>query len=390
MDLSHQVIAWTAFAVSIFVMLMLDLGVFNRKEKDVSMKDALTWSFIWIFSAFVFCGAIYFQVIDAGGVLKDPGAAQAHDVKHDAKEVLAKASKKVEDAHAAHPERADVKDEAGLPAQVLTPEEKSSLAKQNALEFLTGYLIEEMLSVDNLFVFLLIFQFFRVPSAYQRSVLYWGILGAIVMRAIFIAAGIALIEMFHWIIYVFGAFLVYTGVKLVWKDDDDGVDPDKNLVLRLFRRFFPVTTAYHGRSFFVKIDNRWVATPLCVVLLVVETTDLIFAVDSIPAILSITRNPFIVYTSNVFAIMGLRSLYFALAGLMEQFHYLKYGLSIILSFVGIKMLTSDLYHMPVQLALGVVVATLVLCILISIMYPPKHPAEVAEPPADAKPPEPVV
>lgn len=387
MAITHQVIAWSVFAVSILVMLMLDLGVFNRKEKDVSMKDALTWSFIWVFSAFVFCGAIYTELIDAGGKLRDPAAAEQPDVKHGVKHAVSEAAQKVKDAHATHPKPEAASADAGLPAEVLTPEQKSALAKQNALEFLTGYLIEEMLSVDNLFVFLLIFQFFRVPSAYQRSVLYWGILGAIVMRAIFIAAGIALIEMFHWVIYVFGAFLVYTGIKLVLKDEDDGVDPDKNLVLRLFRRFFPVTTAYHGRNFFVKLDGRWVATPLCVVLLVVETTDLIFAVDSIPAILSITRNPFIVYTSNVFAIMGLRSLYFALAGLMQQFHYLKYGLSIILSFVGIKMLTSDIYHMPVQLALGVVVATLVLCVVISKIYPPKHPEGGAE---ETAPPDPVV
>lgn len=383
MDLSQQVIAWTVFAVSIFVMLMLDLGVFNRKEKDVSMKDALTWSFIWIMSAFVFCGAIYFQVIDAGGELKSPGSAPHAAAGHETTPAISEAADKVdanhqEENHTAPAEQPVVKVATKVPPRPMTVKEKTALAKQNALEFLTGYLIEEMLSVDNLFVFVLIFQFFRVPSAYQRTVLYWGILGAIVMRAIFIAAGIALIETFHFVIYLFGAFLVYTGLKLLWADEDDNVDPNKNIVLRIFRRFVRVTTEYHGRHFLVKIDGKKFATPLFVVLIVVETTDLIFAVDSIPAILSITRNPFIVYTSNVFAIMGLRSLYFALAGLMEQFHYLKYGLSIILSFVGIKMLTSDLYHMPVQVALGVVVGTLVLCVLVSIMYPPKHSEEATE------------
>jgi tellurite resistance protein TerC len=237
-----------------------------------------------------------------------------------------------------------------------------------ALEFLTGYLIEESLSVDNLFVFLLIFSYFRVPSLYQHKVLFWGILGALVMRAIFIFAGVTLVQKFHWIIFVFGAFLVLTGIKMALQKNID-IHPEKNPVLRLFRKLMPVTDQYEEGNFFVKKDGRRYATPLFVVLLVVETTDVIFAVDSIPAVLAITLDPFIVYTSNVFAILGLRSLYFALAGMMTLFHYLHYGLSAILIFVGAKMLLADIYKMPVGIALGVVAGLLAVSVIASILHP---------------------
>ena len=235
-----------------------------------------------------------------------------------------------------------------------------------ALEFLTGYLIEEALSVDNLFVFLLVFSYFRVPANVQHKVLFWGILGALVMRAMFIVAGIALIEKFHWIIYVFGAFLIFTGIKMV-TDQGKEIHPEKNFVLKLFRRLMPVTATYEGDRFFVVKGARRFATPLFVVLLMVETTDLIFAVDSIPAILAITRDPFIVYTSNVFAILGLRSLFFALAGLMQLFRYLNYGLCFILVFVGLKMLTIDFYKIPIVAALGVIIGILAASIIASIL-----------------------
>jgi tellurite resistance protein TerC len=237
-----------------------------------------------------------------------------------------------------------------------------------ALEFLTGYLIEESLSVDNLFVFLLIFSYFRVPSLYQHKVLFWGILGALVMRAIFIFAGVTLVQKFHWIIFVFGAFLVLTGIKMALQKNIE-IHPEKNPVLRLFRKLMPVTDQYEEGNFFVKKDGRRYATPLFVVLLVVETTDVIFAVDSIPAVLAITLDPFIVYTSNVFAILGLRSLYFALAGMMTLFHYLHYGLSAILIFVGAKMLLADIYKMPVGIALGVVAGLLAVSVIASILHP---------------------
>jgi tellurite resistance protein TerC len=240
---------------------------------------------------------------------------------------------------------------------------------QVGLEFLTGYLIEKSLSVDNIFVFLLIFTYFKVPAMYQHEVLFWGIVGALVMRAIFIAVGITLITQFHWIIYVFGAFLILTGVKLALEKDKE-VHPESNPVLKLFRRLVPVTDQYHGGRFFVRQAGRLMATPLFVVLLVVETTDVIFAVDSIPAILAITPDPFIVYSSNVFAILGLRALYFALAGLMRLFTHLHYGLSAILVFVGMKMLLTDIYKIPIGIALGVVAGILALSILASILFKP--------------------
>jgi tellurite resistance protein TerC len=237
-----------------------------------------------------------------------------------------------------------------------------------ALQFLAGYLIEQSLSVDNIFVFLLIFSYFGVSSLYQHKVLFWGILGAQIMRAIFIFTGVALIEKFHWLIYIFGAFLIFTGIKLALEKDKE-IHPEKNPVLRLFRRFVPITEEYEKDKFFIKRASRYLATPLFVVLIVVETTDVIFALDSIPAILAITLDPFIVYTSNVFAILGLRALYFALAGLLQLFHYLHYGLSAILVFVGAKMLLSNFYEVPVGVALGVVAGILVISVIASIIRP---------------------
>ncbi len=237
------------------------------------------------------------------------------------------------------------------------------------LEFVTGYVIELSLSVDNLFVFLLIFRFFQVSPSHQHKVLFWGILGALVMRAVFIAAGVGLIRRFHWIVYVFGAFLVYSGIKLFFQEEAE-IHPEKNPVLRLFRRLVPVTKDYEGNKFFVRRAGLY-ATPLFVVLLVVETTDLLFAVDSIPAILAITRDAFIVYTSNVFAILGLRSMYFALAGMMEMFRYLHYGLSVVLVFVGAKMLLSYYFEIPTHLALVAVAGVLAISVIASLANPKK-------------------
>lgn len=241
------------------------------------------------------------------------------------------------------------------------------LGQTKALEFLTGYIIEESLSVDNLFVFLLIFTYFRVPGEYRHKVLYWGILGAILMRLIFILTGVALIHLFHWVIYIFGVFLIFTGYRMAWQKDAE-IHPEKNPVLKFFRRFFSVTENYVGGKFFVKKEGRLCATPLLIVLLMVESTDVVFAIDSIPAILAITHDPFLVYTSNIFAILGLRSIYFALAGLMQLFDYLHYGLSAILIFVGVKMLISDFYKIPTGIALGVVAGILLLSILISLLF----------------------
>jgi tellurite resistance protein TerC len=242
--------------------------------------------------------------------------------------------------------------------------------KATSIDFITGYLIEESLSVDNLFVFLLVFRYFKVPTQFQHKVLFWGIMGALVMRFTFIWAGVALINRFHWIIYVFGAFLLYTGLKLLRSSDED-VHPENNPVLRWFRKFMPVTKDYEGGKFFVRRPGLY-ATPLFLVLIVIETTDVAFAADSIPAILAITRDPFIVYTSNVFAILGLRSLYFALAGLMDAFHYLHYGLAVILTFIGVKMLLSNFFHLPTVVALGVVAGVLALSVIASLLWPKKE------------------
>ncbi len=240
-----------------------------------------------------------------------------------------------------------------------------------ALEFTTGYLVEEALSVDNLFVFILLFKYFKVPPEQERSVLFWGIIGALIMRGIFIVAGVALVTRFHWILYLFGAFLVYTGFKLL-RADDGQVDPSRNLVLKWSRRLLPVTDEYAGGKFFYRSGGRLLVTPLFIVLLIVETTDILFATDSIPAILAISSDPFVVYTSNVFAILGLRSLFFALSGMMKLFHYLNYGLAVVLMFIGAKMLVSFRYHLPTWVALLVIAAALGISVLASLVFPEKE------------------
>jgi len=299
-----KALIWGGFTLFVLAMLAIDILVFHRKAKRVSVREALIWSLVWVLLALAFNVGVYFWQ-----------------------------------------------------------------GKETALEFLTGYLIEKSLSVDNLFVFLMIFSYFSVSPEYQHKTLFLGILGALVMRLVFILAGVALITKFSWVIYVFGVFLVYTGAKMAFQKDTE-VHPERNPVLKLFRRFFPVTKDYEGERFLVRRDGRLFATPLLVVLIVIESTDVVFAVDSIPAILAITLDPFIVYSSNVFAILGLRALYFALAGVMEIFHYLHYGLSFVLAFVGVKMVISHHYHMPTTIALGVVAAALVISILASMMFPP--------------------
>ena len=240
--------------------------------------------------------------------------------------------------------------------------------QQKALEFLAGYLIEKSLSVDNIFVFIMIFSYYNVPHSFQYRVLFWGILVAIIMRAVFIIAGASLLGSFHWFIYIFGAFLVFTAFKIAFQKDKK-INPEKNLVLRLFRKIFPVTESYDEPRFLLKKNGKYFATPLLAVLLVVETTDIVFAVDSIPAVLSITTDIFIVYTSNIFAILGLRALYFALAGITRRFYYLRHGLTFILLFVGIKMLISEIYKVPVGIALGVIATIVTVSIIASVIWP---------------------
>jgi tellurite resistance protein TerC len=242
--------------------------------------------------------------------------------------------------------------------------------EQKALEFLTAYIIEKSLSIDNLFVFIMIFGVFQVKAEYQHKILFWGILGALVLRIVFIFGGIQLIQNFHWIIYVFGAFLIYTGIKIPFEKDKT-IEPEKNPLVRLFKTFFPVSNVFHGDKFFVKINDKTFATPLFITLIVIEFSDLIFAVDSIPAVLAISDDAFIVYTSNVFAILGLRALYFALAGIVKYFRYLKYGLAAILVFVGTKMCISSLYKFPVHWSLLIIIGLLMFSVFASLIIPNK-------------------
>ena len=295
MDTS-SVTLWIGFNLFVLGLLALDLGVFHRHAREVTFKEAASWSAVWIALALAFNLGIWHW-----------------------------------------------------------------FGEQKALEFLTGYLIEKSLSVDNIFVIALLFSYFAVPARYQHRVLFWGILGALVLRAIFIGAGAALLARFHWIIYLFGAFLIVTGLKMALTRES-AIEPEKNPVLRLLRRWIPVTDRFHGQNFFVREHGVRLATPLFLVLVLVETTDLIFAVDSIPAIFAVTTDPFLVYTSNVFAILGLRSLYFLLAGVMHKFTYLKLGLAAILVFVGIKMSIVGFYAIPAWVSLAVIAALLAIAI----------------------------
>lgn len=241
---------------------------------------------------------------------------------------------------------------------------------EDGLNFVTAYLVEKSLSVDNLFVFMLIFHYFCVPQRYMHKVLFWGIVGAIIMRTLFIVGGIMLVSMFHWLLYLLGAFLVVTGIKLA-VEKDSKIHPEANPIVKIFRKFIPVTSDYDEGHFFVVRNSKYMATPLFIVLIVIETTDVIFAMDSIPAVLAITLDPFIVYTSNIFAILGLRSLYFALSGMMGLFHYLHYGLAAILVFIGVKMLLSGFFSFPIGYALGFIVVALAISVVASLLFPEK-------------------
>jgi tellurite resistance protein TerC len=306
---------WVGFIVFVLAMLALDLGVFNRKAHEVSLKEAGLWSCVWVALAMVFNYGVYHW-----------------------------------------------------------------FGAERALEFTTGYLLEKALSVDNLFVFLVLFSYFRVPGVYQQRVLLWGILGALLMRALFIGAGTALIVRFHWIMYIFGGFLVLTGLKLLRSGEDEEMHPEKNPVVRVFKRLVPLTSDYREHHFFVRESGRLFATPLLLVLVTIEATDVIFALDSIPAIFAVTQDPFIVFTSNIFAILGLRALYFLLHGLMSRFKYLKVGLALVLCFIGVKMLIVDIYKIPIQLSLVLIAAILGLSVGISLLK--TAPEEGGEKPKD--------
>jgi tellurite resistance protein TerC len=303
-------------------MLVLDLGVFNRKAHAVGLREALGWSALWIALAAGFAVLLYFY-----GHRMTGDSAQANP--------------------------------------------------QLSLEFVTGYLVEEALSVDNLFVFLLIFRYFKVPSKLQHKVLFWGILGAIVMRALFIGAGVTLLNRFHWVMYVFGAFLVYAGFKLLFQGEEQD-NPADSFITRFAQRHMRLTDEYAAGTFTVVRSGVRYFTKLALVLIVIETTDVLFAVDSIPAVLAVTRQPYVVFTSNIFAVLGLRALYFALAGLMDLFHLLNYGLAIILMFIGAKMLAANYLEIPTAYALGVIVTVLAGSIVLSMAITPKKRSNTAE------------
>jgi tellurite resistance protein TerC len=321
---------WGTFLAFVLGMLALDLGVFHKQAHEVKMKEALTWSAVWIALALVFNAGIY--------MFWDR----------------------------IYPSSQYTSSEAGL-------------------AFLTGYLVEKALSVDNIFVFLMVFAYFQVPAKYQHRVLFWGIVGALLFRAAFIAAGSALLQQFAWTVLIFGGFLIITGVKMIVLKDKE-IDPEKNPIIRLFRKMMPVTPDYHGQKFFTRIDGRLWATPLFITLLFVEFTDIIFAVDSIPAIFAITKDPFIVFTSNVFAILGLRALFFAISGLVGMFHYLSYGLATILMFVGGKMVWTYYQHatgnpdykFPIAVSLGIIVGILAVSMVASKLF--KKEPDVAKGP----------
>lgn len=312
---------WIGFVAFVVIMLTLDLFVFHKKDTVMKVKTALLWSAFWIGLAVAFNIGVYYF-----------------------------------------------------------------LGHQKALEFLTGYLIEESLSVDNLFVFIMIFGFFKIAPQYQHKILFWGIIGAIVMRAVFIFAGVALIHKFDWIMYIFGAFLLYTGIKMLFeKEENEDYNPTDNFFLKNIKKIFPFTDEPNVHNFFVKRNKKWYATTFFLVLLVIEGSDLIFAVDSIPAVLSVSKDPFIVYTSNIFAILGLRSLYFALSGIMKYFYYLKYALAGILSFIGFKMCFNEFcgqmgyeYEISNLASLGVIVALLTLSIVASLMVNKKGMDEISQ------------
>jgi tellurite resistance protein TerC len=312
--LQNQGLLYGAFIAFVLGMLAIDLGIFHRHDHVVSVRESLIWTAVWIVLAIAFTAFVYYRY------------------------------------------------ETILPGS----------GTKTALEFLTGYLIEKSLSIDNVFVFLLIFSYFNVSARYQHRILFWGIIGALIFRAIFIALGALLITKFHAIIYLFGAFLAFTGIKMAWAKDKQ-IHPERNAVLRLFRKIVSVTNDFRGRHFFVREGGKWLATPLFVVLLLVEWSDIIFAVDSIPAIFAVTKDPFIVFTANVFAILGLRALYFSLAGVMRLFHHLHYGLSVILVFVGIKMILTDIYKISIGISLGLIGFVIAVSIVASLIWPRQEP-----------------
>jgi len=321
-------VIWLAFLVFVFAMVALDLGVFHRQLKAPTVTDAVVWTLIWVALALLFNGFVY--------VLYDNNYSWA-----------------------------------SLATEQLT-------GRQATSQFLLGYVLEKSLSVDNIFVIAMIFSYLRVPLELQHRVLFWGIVGAVILRGLMIAVGITLINRFDWVVYVFGALLIYTAIKMMLLRQET-VEPSENTLVRLARRWLPFTNEYHGKHFFVRSKRLFVATPLFLALLMVESSDVMFAVDSIPAVFAVTRDPFIVFTSNMFAILGLRSLYFVLAGYMERFRYLKNSLVFVLAYVGIKMMISNHYHIPNGVSMAFILGILLIGVLASIKGGSKDPTPLKSP-----------
>lgn len=317
---------YLAFTGFVLVLLALDLGVFHRKAHSVSFREAAIWTGVWITLALLFNALLYqyalWKLPQDPRLLAIPGFDGA------------------------------------------------AAAWQVALEFLTGYIVEKTLSVDNIFVFVVVFSYFSIPAKYQHRVLFYGIIGALIFRAMFIVLGTALMQ-YHWVIIVFGGFLIFTGIKMMFAPEKQ-VEPEKNLLIRIFRRLMPVTHELHGQSFFVRLNKRLYATPLLAALIFLEATDIVFAVDSVPAIFALTNEPLIVFTSNIFAILGLRALYFMLAGAIDRFYMLKYGLAVVLIFVGLKMVwLNDMFggKFPISLSLGIIASVIALSVALSLVFP---------------------
>jgi tellurite resistance protein TerC len=306
---------YTGFLVFVGLMLALDLGVFHKKSHNVSFKEASIWSVVWVALALIFSLGLY---------------------------------------------------------QYSLSKFTTEIAKNVWLEFMTGYVIEYSLSIDNIFIFVLVFSYFAIPSKYRHRVLFYGILGALIFRAIFIALGSVLMQ-FHFVIYLFGVFLIITGIKMAFSDDKE-IEPEKNILIRILKKFIPITNDIHNKKFFERKNNVWHATPLLVALVFLEFTDIIFAVDSVPAIFAVTKEPLIVFTSNIFAIMGLRSMYFMLNGAVDKFHLIKYGLAVVLTFVGLKMVwLNDTFDgkFPITWSLGVILGTITISVIASLVFPKK-------------------
>ncbi|MDC0143304.1 TerC family protein [Verrucomicrobia bacterium] len=361
------------FVVGMLLILSLDLGLFNRKAHKVGFKEALGWSTLWFTLAMVFAFAAIPEVYDNESSERFLELDANRNGKLEQEECLIKH----DDASFENPDplrfNETIFNQFNTDGNGVLNKGEYSLVLQHIskLAFITGYILELALSMDNVFVILLIFSYFKVKPIYQHRVLFWGIMGALIMRGLMIGVGAVAVAEFHWILYVFGAFLLFTGIKMLFYDDEDGVEPDKNPLVKLARKLFPVHDQFEGERFIVIIDGKRMLTPMAIVLVTIEYTDVIFAVDSIPAIFAVTTDPYIVFTSNMFAILGLRSLYFVLAGMIEVFHYLKYGLALVLAFIGLKMLAEPWlrdFDIPAWGALVVVVGILLFSILASLLH----------------------